>query len=73
MSDITAIGELLIDFTPSGKNERGVQLFAENPGGAPANVLAIVAHLGGKDRLHRQGWPGCLWGLSAWCPDPERY
>ena len=48
MSDITAIGELLIDFTPSGKNERGVQLFAENPGGAPANVLAMAARLGGK-------------------------
>ena len=44
MSDITAIGELLIDFTPSGKNERGVQLFAEKP----ANVLAMVARLGGK-------------------------
>lgn len=48
MSDITAIGELLIDFTPSGKNEWGVQLFAENPGGAPANVLAMAARLGGK-------------------------
>lgn len=48
MSNITAIGELLIDFTPSGKNERGVQLFAENPDGAPANVLAMAARLGGK-------------------------
>ena len=48
MSDITAIGELLIDFTPSGKNEWGVRLFAENPGGAPTNVLAMAARLGGK-------------------------
>ena len=30
------------------ENERGVQLFAENPGGAPANVLAMAARLGGK-------------------------
>lgn len=48
MIDITALGELLIDFTPCGKNERGVQLFAENPGGAPANVLAMASRLGGK-------------------------
>lgn len=48
MIDITAIGELLIDFTPSGKNERGVRLFAQNPGGAPANVLAMASRLGGK-------------------------
>ena len=48
MIDITAIGELLIDFTPCGKDERGVPMFAQNPGGAPANVLAMAAHLGGR-------------------------
>lgn len=48
MFDVTAIGELLIDFTPSGKNELGMALFARNPGGAPANVLAMNARLGGK-------------------------
>jgi fructokinase len=46
--DITALGELLIDFTPSGVNEAGMSLFARNPGGAPANVLAMNTKLGGK-------------------------
>ena len=48
MIDIAAIGEILIDFTPSGKNGQGADLFAKNPGGAPANVLAMAARLGGK-------------------------
>ena len=48
MIDIVAIGEILIDFTPSEKNGQGADLFAKNPGGAPANVLAMAARLGGK-------------------------
>lgn len=44
--DVTAIGELLIDFTPAGNSQRGDQLFARIPGGAPANVLAAAAKLG---------------------------
>lgn len=48
MIDIVAIGEILIDFTPSGKNGQGADLFAKNPGGAPANVLAMAARLSGK-------------------------
>lgn len=48
MYDIVALGEALIDFTPSGVNDMGMQLFARNPGGAPANVLAMNAKLGGK-------------------------
>ena len=48
MFDVTAVGELLIDFTPAGKNEAGCTLFAQNPGGAPANVLVAVSRLGGK-------------------------
>ncbi|MDR1400615.1 MAG: carbohydrate kinase [Treponema sp.] len=48
MYDVTAIGELLIDFTPSGTNEQGIALFGRNPGGAPANVLAMINKLGGK-------------------------
>ena len=48
MFDVVALGESLIDFTPSGVNELGMQLFACNPGGAPANVLAMNAKLGGK-------------------------
>ena len=48
MYDVCALGELLIDFTPSGVNEQGIALFGRNPGGAPANVLAMNAKLGGK-------------------------
>lgn len=48
MFDVVALGESLIDFTPCGMNDMGMQLFARNPGGAPANVLAMVAKLGGK-------------------------
>lgn len=48
MFDVVALGESLIDFTPCGINEMGMQLFARNPGGAPANVLAMYAKLGGK-------------------------
>ncbi len=46
--DVTALGEILIDFTESGTSENGARLFEQNPGGAPANVLSAVAHLGGK-------------------------
>ncbi|MCI8623055.1 MAG: carbohydrate kinase [Provencibacterium sp.] len=48
MFDVVALGESLIDFTPNGTNEQGMQLFACNPGGAPANVLAMNAKLGGR-------------------------
>lgn len=48
MYDVVALGESLIDFTPAGKNQLGMQLFSQNPGGAPANVLAMNAKLGGK-------------------------
>jgi fructokinase len=48
MYDICALGELLIDFTPSGVNRMGVALFGRNPGGAPANMLAMNTKLGGR-------------------------
>lgn len=48
MYDVIAIGEVLIDFTPDGVNSQGIARFARNPGGAPANVLAMNARLGGK-------------------------
>ena len=48
MIDVVALGECLIDFTPNGENTQGIALFARNPGGAPANVLAMNACLGGK-------------------------
>lgn len=46
MFDVTALGEVLIDFTPCGKSEAGMNLFEQNPGGAPANVLAALCNLG---------------------------
>ena len=48
MFDITALGEILIDFTYQGKNEDGQKLFAQNPGGAPANALTAASRLGAK-------------------------
>lgn len=46
--DVVALGELLIDFTPAGVSERGAALFERNAGGAPANVLSMLAILGKK-------------------------
>lgn len=46
MFDVVAIGELLIDFTPTGKGENNNPLFEMNPGGAPANCLAALSALG---------------------------
>ena len=48
MYDVVALGELLIDFTESGKSEQGNQLLEVNPGGAPCNVLAMLNNLGKK-------------------------
>ena len=46
--DVTALGELLIDFTENGISSQGNPLFEANPGGAPCNVLALLAKLGHK-------------------------
>lgn len=48
MFDVVALGELLIDFTYSGRSENGMRLFEQNPGGAPANVLCALSNLGLK-------------------------
>lgn len=48
MYEITALGESLIDFTPSGTSEAGMRIFEQNPGGAPANALAVFAKFGEK-------------------------
>jgi len=50
MKKVVSMGELLIDFIPA---QKGVSLlnvkgFTKMPGGAPANVVATVARLGGK-------------------------
>ena len=43
--DVTALGELLIDFTENGLSGQGNTLFEANPGGAPCNVLAMLKKL----------------------------
>ena len=61
--DVIALGELLIDFTENGESTQGNPLMEANPGGAPCNVLAMLAKLGkrvafvgkvGKDMFGRQ-------------------
>lgn len=46
--DVVAMGELLIDFTENGISAQGNPVYEANPGGAPCNVLAILAKLGRK-------------------------
>lgn len=46
--DVTALGELLIDFTENGLSPQGNYLMEANPGGAPCNVLAMLSKLGKK-------------------------
>lgn len=49
--DILTIGEILIDLTQTGVDAGGVQQFAANPGGAPANLAVAAARLGKKPLL----------------------
>ncbi len=46
--DVTALGELLIDFTENGESVQGNPLLEANPGGAPCNLLAMLNKLGKK-------------------------
>ena len=46
MTDLTTIGEILIDLTQTGISQDGICSFAANPGGAPANVAVAAARLG---------------------------
>ncbi|MEE1315179.1 MAG: PfkB family carbohydrate kinase [Faecalimonas sp.] len=48
MFDVASLGEILIDFTPCGKSQAGQRIFEQNPGGAPANVLACLSKCGKK-------------------------
>jgi fructokinase len=45
MTDVVALGELLIDFTENGVSGQGNALFEANPGGAPCNVLSMLRKL----------------------------
>ena len=46
--DVTALGELSIDFTENAVSAQGNPLLEANPGGAPCNVLAMLEKLGKK-------------------------
>ena len=74
--DVIALGELLIDFTENGVSPQGNPLMEANPGGAPCNVLAMLAKLGkraafigkvGKDCRRK---PCAIRGFSTLAPSP---
>lgn len=44
--DVTALGELLIDFTENGVSSQGNPILEANPGGAVCNVLSMLNQLG---------------------------
>ena len=49
--DVVALGELLIDFTCIGADEKGYPTMAAHPGGAPANFLAALSKFGASTAL----------------------
>lgn len=51
MIDVTALGELLIDFAAKSADEAGYPTMAANPGGAPGNLLAALNAYGCKTAL----------------------
>lgn len=48
MYDVTAMGELLIDFAPRSTNDAGYPVLSANPGGAPCNFLAALNAWGAR-------------------------
>ena len=51
MTDVVAIGELLIDFTTRSTDADGYPTMEAHPGGAPANFLAALAKFGANTAL----------------------
>ena len=51
MYDVTALGELLIDFTCESNDPMGYPTMAAHPGGGPPNFLAALSKFGAKTAL----------------------
>ena len=51
MTEVVALGELLIDFTCQSVDADGYPTMAAHPGGAPANFLAALAQFGAQTAL----------------------
>ena len=51
MSDVVALGELLIDFACLSTDREGYPTMAAHPGGAPANFLSAVTRFGGSTAM----------------------
>lgn len=51
MYDVTALGELLIDFTCTSLDVDGYPIMQAHPGGAPANYLAALSKFGAKTAM----------------------
>ena len=51
MTDVVALGELLIDFTCVSTDAEGYPTMEAHPGGAPANFLAALAKFGARTAL----------------------
>ena len=47
--DVTALGELLIDFTENGTSAQGNPHLESNPGGAPCNVCLLYTSPSPRD------------------------
>ncbi len=66
MNPVLCFGEALIDFVPLARGQRlaEVDTFARVPGGAPANVAACIARLGGNAQFAGQvgsdGFGDCI-------------
>ncbi len=65
-TDVTALGELLIDFIQNDESRQGNPIFEAKPGGAPCNVLAMLAGLG-----HRVSFVGKVGkdSFGSWLKD----
>jgi fructokinase len=62
--DVTALGELVIDLIPTSRNG-DKPLLAAKPGGAPGNVAAGIARLGGRAAMLSKIGPGYFGDLLS--------